>query len=119
MTHFALSISAGSNDLHLDEGGSLAVVTDASTVAQHVRQRLMTYRGEWFLDTTAGVPWLTDLMGKAYDPALAEAVLKAEVLATDGVAAIESFSIGFRGDVRELSIRDVTVRTMYDEVVSV
>lgn len=118
MTHLGLSLDPATNDLHLDGDGALIVVRDAAAVGQHARQRLMTYRGEWFLDTAAGVPWLSDIMGKAFDAALAEAVVKGEILDTDGVTAIESFSVGFAGKTRALIIKDVSVLTVYDEATS-
>jgi len=119
MTHYGLSIHPETNDLHLDGNGHLAVVTGAAAVAQHVRQRLKTFQGEWFLDTTAGVPWLAQLLGKQYDPALAEAVVKAEILNTHGVREITSFSVGFDHDSRALQIRGINVLTIYDDEVSV
>lgn len=106
-------------DLHLDASGNLALVRDAEAVAQHARQRLMTFEGEWFLDTTAGVPWLADLFGKAFDTALAEAVVKAELLDTDGVVEIASFSVRFGAVARNLIISDINVVTDYDEAVSI
>lgn len=119
MTHFGLSIDPDTNDLHLDARGSLSVVEGATAVAQHVRQRLKTFEGEWFLDTTAGVPWLAQIMGRAYDPALGEAVVKAEILDTDAVVEITSFSIAFNSERRELQIRDVEVFTTYNQEVRV
>lgn len=119
MSHFGLAIDPTTNDLFLDGSNNLGVVTGAKAVGQHIRQRLMTYRGEWFLDTTAGVPWLDEIMARRYDPALAEAVVKAEILDTDAVTEITSFSVGFVRDVRQLRIKDVNVMTTYDQEVSV
>lgn len=112
--HMGLAIDPDTNDLYLDQNNNLAVVHNAAAVAQHVRQRLKTFQGEWFLDTTAGVPWLAQIMGKQYDPALAEAVVKAEIMDTDAVVEITSFSVSFASDVRRLDIRDVGVMTEYD-----
>lgn len=106
-------------DLYLDSSGSLAVVRDAEAVGQHVRQRLMTYEGEWFLDRQAGVPWVRDIVGRQYDPVMAESVLKAEILDTDGVTDISSFSVRFDGEVRGLSAFNIDVATEYDQEVSV
>lgn len=117
--HIGLSIDPVSNDLYLDATNNLALATLAKAVGEHVRQRLMTYSGEWFLDTTAGVPWLEQIMGRGYDPALAEAVVKAEILDTDGVREITSFSIAFDNELRRLRIRDIAVLTIYDEEVQV
>lgn len=116
---FGLAIDQGTNDLILASDGNLATVNDAEAVGQHVRQRLQTFLGEWFLDTAAGVPWLTDILGRNYDPALAESVVKAEILATDGVEEILSFSVSFDRATRGLLIRSIEVRTMFDEVVTV
>lgn len=50
-----IALGHASNDLVLDETGSLVLVRDAEAVGQHARQRLMMFRGEWFLDPEAGV----------------------------------------------------------------
>lgn len=114
-----LAIDQDTGDVYLGEDGNIAMVTDAHAIGQHVRQRLGAYEGEWFLDTTAGVPWLNEILGKAYDPAIAEALVKAEILDTDGVTEITSFSVGFDRRSRGLMIRSVEVATEYDEEVSV
>ena len=119
MSHFGLAIDQTTNDLFFEADGNLAIVTDAEAVGQHVRQRLMTYSGEWFLDTTCGVPWLTELMGRQYDPALAEAVVKAEIVDTNGVTGIEDFSVSFTRDIRRLNIKNISITTIYDETVPV
>lgn len=101
-------------DLYLADDGQLAVVRDAEAVGQHARQRLMAHEGEWFLDRMVGVPWVRDILGKGYDPVLAEAVIKAEILDTDGVTGIRSFKVQFDRSVRNLSAHDIEVETVYD-----
>lgn len=110
-----LAIDPNTNDLFLRADGSLAVVTDALAVGQHVRQRLKTFENEWFLDSSAGVSWLTEIFGKQYDPAMAEAVVKAEIMDTDGVTEITGFSVQFFREKRDLDIYNVSVLTVYDE----
>lgn len=117
-THVGLAIDASTNDIFLDATGNLATVTDAEAVGQHAKQRLGTFAGEWFLDNAAGVPWLSQILGKGYDPALAEAVVKAEILDTDGVTEITSFSVSFDKTSRGVTINEVEVGTVYDETVS-
>lgn len=119
MKHFGLAIHPATNDLYLANTGDLAVVRDARAVGEHVRQRLMTFAGEWFLDTAAGMPWLDRIFAQQYDPALAEAIVKAEILDTEGVREITAFSVSFDPDVRRLNIKDIEVLTIYDETVSV
>ncbi|UQS95092.1 hypothetical protein Pam3_21 [Pseudanabaena phage Pam3] len=105
----------GIADIYLDASGNLSMVQNTEAVGQHARQRLMTYLGEWFLNKNVGVPWLRDLLGKGYDPVLAEAVIKAEILSTDGVTEITSFSIRFDQGRRALEAFDIEVTTEYDE----
>lgn len=121
MSHFALSLADrgdGIYDLHLEDTGDLATVIDSEAVGQHARQKLMTYYREWFLNTEVGVRWLQDIMGKDFDPGLSEAMVKAEILDTDGVVSIEGFSVSFARIRRELVINEITVLTTYDEVTS-
>lgn len=119
MTHFAPAIHPVSNDIYLDDSQNLAVVRTARAVGQHARQRLKAFRGEWFLDIDAGVTWLTDIMGRRYDPALAEAVVKATLMDTDGVTSIEGFSVSFVQEMRNLDIGDIVVVTIYNEAVTI
>lgn len=122
MGHVGLSLTPdefGIHDLHLASDGNIAVVRDAEAVGQHVRQRLKTFFGEWFMDTDAGVEWLTEILGNDYDPAKAEAVIKAEILATHGVREITGFSVRFNRTTRELAAYDVAVLTDYDEIIEV
>lgn len=105
-------------DLYLDATGNLAMVYDTQAIGQHARQRLMTYEGEWFLDKDVGVPWLRDIMGRQYDPVLAESVVKTCILETDGVTEITSFSVRFSRETRGVTAYDIDVLTIFDEVIS-
>lgn len=118
-SRIGLAIDQATNDLYFAADGNLVVATDAEAVGQHARQRLSTFQGEWFLDKTVGVPWLSQILGKRYDPALAEAVTKACLLATDGVTEITSFSVSFGRATRGLFIKSVNVLTDYDHEVRV
>lgn len=122
MTHTTLSMQKvvggvtvdGPQDLHLDEDGNLAFAFGADAVGQHARQRTKFHQGEWFLDTEAGVPWLNDVLGKQPDTTLAEALLKAELLDTDGVTAIDALSVRFDRQLRSIQFDRVDVSTIYD-----
>lgn len=118
-TFFAFAIDGKTNDLYLDATGNIATVTNAQAVGEHVRQRLQTYSGEWFLNTDVGVPWLSEILGQRYNPALAESVVKAEILRTEGVTGISSFSVSFNRDTRGVIIKDVTVTTIFEEDVRI
>ena len=108
---------AGISDIHLTADGHLVIVTNAEAVGQHASQRLQAFEGEWFLDTTAGVPWLERILGRKVDLPLAESVMKAEIMDTDGVTGIEAFDLRFDHKPRRLNLVRATVATEYDEEV--
>lgn len=104
-------------DVYLDDDGNLAMDTDRAAIKTHVRCRLMSWQGEWFLDRAAGVPWVQDLiMGGRFNPILAEAVIKAEILDTEGVKDVTAMSISFDGSKRGMIVKDFDVYTIFDEV---
>lgn len=65
----------------------------AERVAQSIGIRLRTWLGEWFLDTTHGVPYLERVLGKAPRPEIVEAILRAQILDVASVRSIKSFSL--------------------------
>jgi hypothetical protein len=93
--------------------------TDAEATAQNVMSRLQLLQGEWFLDTSAGVPYLENdyvtrsLTQKPTDLSYVEAVIKQTILDTDGVDSITSFSMSFDTNTRKLVI-SATLSTIYD-----
>jgi hypothetical protein len=107
----------GVPDLALTADGNLEMVTDAEAVGQHAAQRLHTFEGEWFLDTTAGVVWLDKILGRSVDLPLASSVIKAELMDTDGVTGIESFDLRFDRAIRRLDLARCVISTEYDEAV--
>lgn len=118
MSYFAPSLDA-SHDLHLDDDGNLAVVTDAAAVAQRVTQHLKFWEGEWFLDTTVGVPWMEFVFVRPFDQAVSETVLKDALLGVPGVTGIVAFGIDFQPSRREFQAYDVQLQTEFDEVVTI
>mgnify|MGYP001384010779 CR=1 FL=1 len=119
MSRVGIAIDQATNDIYMSDTGDIAIVRDAEAVGQHVRQRLQTYSEEWFLDQSIGVPWLDEVLGLSYNPVLAESIVKAEIMDTDLVTGITSFSVGFNRQTRGLIIKDVSINTTYDEEVSI
>jgi hypothetical protein len=61
MKAFALDAN---NDIHFDELGRLATVSDAELTAQRIRTRLRWHRGEWAQDLTRGVDYIGQVFVK-------------------------------------------------------
>lgn len=77
-------IAINDNDLSLVDGGD--------EVKQRLTQRLRTFLGEWFLDTSLGVPYYEEVLVKSPNGRLAEAAIKAEIRATPGVLDLLAFT---------------------------
>lgn len=83
-------------DLTLDANGDIALAAEPYALAQDAASAIMTFLGECYWNTTIGVPWLTQILGKAPSLALlkAQLVAAAETVADVASAAvyISSFS---------------------------
>lgn len=91
---------------------------DAEATAQNVRTRLELLQGEWFLDVSAGIPYLDNqyvtkaITDKPADLAFTEAAIQQEILDTDGVSAITSFESEFDADTRVFDAQ-ATIQTEF------
>lgn len=99
------------NDIFL-RNGAIAMTTDGAEVMQHVRSRLLFYRGEWFLDITAGVPYFQEVFVKPANIARVESLIKEEILNTPGVLRLIDFSLDFDATTRLLNAT-VSAETTY------
>lgn len=93
-----------SNNLILGANGQLTTVDEGAEVVQHVRSRLLFYRGESPIDTTQGVPYFEQIFVKPTNLPLAESLLKTEILQTSGVAALTDFGLQYDSNSRELTV---------------
>lgn len=116
--HVALSIDQDTGDLKL-VGNSLVLATGAEAVGQHARQRIGTFYGEWFLDKTIGLQWLTEIFAQGYKPDLAAAVVKGTLASTDGVTEVIGLAVNYDDVSRGLIVTDAEVATVYGESVTV
>ncbi|RQZ78853.1 hypothetical protein DF056_20895 [Burkholderia cepacia] len=87
------------------------LVNTPEAVGQAVLTRLRLHRGEWFLDTTVGMPWETDVVGK-YTTGTADAAIRACILGTTGVVEITAYASSRDSDTRALTVT-ATITTLY------
>lgn len=95
-------------------GGQSAFYRDTPEApAQAVQTRLALFEGEWFLDTTEGMPWQTKVLGSntsaTRDPAIRE-----RILGTEGVSEIAAYSSSRDPDTRAFTVT-ATITTAYGE----
>lgn len=90
-------------DLLLDENNDLVFFNGplkreyttqplVQVVAQRLLILLQTWQGEWFLDTTYGIPYWQNILGKKTSKAAVDLILQQKILAENGVKEITYFS---------------------------
>lgn len=108
-------------DIKLTSDGEIDLSTydlefafDADYIMQKLLIVLRTFLGEWFLDTSAGIPYFEDILKKNYDPSRVESVLKSAILDVPGVDQITAFDMNLI-DPRTLVVT-FTVTTDFGEL---
>lgn len=113
-------------DFRLNENWDLSPgeVTGSDEVMQRLKLRLLRELGEWFLDTTAGLPWYQDghgmLGAKMSQQSSVLLLIRRCVMGTEGVKAIEklttryilgnrTFSVYIRVILTDRTVRELTL----------
>lgn len=108
-----LALSELDHDLYFPDI-DLRVVKDADQLEQNLRIRLQFFLNEWFLDSSAGLPFYTDILVKNPNIPNIENIIKAHIIDTVGVTEILEFNSDFDNSLRTYSI-DFKVRTIFGE----
>lgn len=90
--------------------GDLVLTSDVDPegtdpVLQSVLQNLSLALGEWFLDLSAGIPWLQQILVKNPDQSKIDAILRNAILATPGIVRLNSYSFDLSLATRSGSIQ--------------
>ncbi|CAB3744729.1 MULTISPECIES: hypothetical protein [Achromobacter] len=98
-----LALSAD-HDLDLDLLGRTSFVDGAERIAQQIKTTLLTFLGEWFLDTTFGVPYFDDVLVKSPNRASIEAIFRARIRAVPDVARVRGLELQIERQLRVLRV---------------
>jgi hypothetical protein len=95
----------------------VVIVEDANQVALAVQVAINTFRGEWFLNTEAGVPYYQNVLGKKVVATTAEfdSVIRAAVLGVEGVNRIVAYESSFDDRSRQYTVA-FTADTIYGPI---
>ena len=102
-------------DIKLDNTGDIEIedndvslLEGSEAVKQHLKIRFQTYFGEWFADTSIGVPWFQDILIKSPDYTVVGEILKATIIETPGVNDLTSFSFDIEGREATMEFKAIT-----------
>lgn len=91
--------------------GDLIVTTDIQfstgleAVAQGIRQRLLLFAEEWFLNLEVGVPWFQEILGRKFNEDRARPAFRDAILRTPAVAELVDLALNFDPETRILDVR--------------
>lgn len=86
------------------KGGDLGLVHDVDAIVQEVNIRLRFFLAEWFLDKTAGVPYLQEIVVKSPVLAAVKSVLRDEILNCAGIDSVTSLELELDQSTRQLTV---------------
>ncbi|XTZ36837.1 hypothetical protein ACQYRI_12595 [Salmonella enterica] len=92
-------------------GDNTWLINTPETVTQAVKTRFELWRGQWFLDTTAGMPWMQSVLGK-HKPDTWGIIIRKYILETPGVKSIISFDTTINTSTRRIQFTAV-IDTFY------
>ena len=79
-------------DIKLDDSGNIALAADPDSLAQDAASAIKTFVGECYWDTTVGIPYLTQVLGKSPPTiALLKELFVDAALTVPGVATAQCF----------------------------
>lgn len=84
--------------------GDLRLFDGAEQVRQQIQIKLKLWRGEWFLDTEFGTPYLQSILGKQLTLSGAITALRKAIKEVDGVQSISDFAYQYSNRLRTLSV---------------
>jgi len=84
-------------DLVVDVAGDIAVASEPYSLAQDAASAIRLFQGELWYDTTRGVPYFQQILGKSPPVPLLKAKLIAAALTVPDVASAKVFISGIAG----------------------
>lgn len=98
------------------ENYKLVLLEGVELIEQRLRQRLKFFRGEWYLDTSQGVPYFQEILRKGISRARVESALKQAIVTTPGVLELVRFEMDYDPALRELRL-NFRARVEGDQIV--
>lgn len=98
-------------DYTFGSGDDTWLINSPGAVAQAVKTRFELWYGQWFLDTTAGTPWIQSVLGKQ-KPDVYNLAIRQRILETQGVNSIIDFNTNVNTSTRRVTFT-ATIDTIY------
>lgn len=114
---YDLKLDPLTHDLLL--AGDGALIEGPQRITQQIKCTLLTLYGEWFLDTSFGVPYLESIMVKNPNRSEIEAILKDRIIDVPDVTGVRQMAIQIDREMRTLSVEFVATTDYGDLPISI
>ena len=86
-----LLLNPDTHDMVFVNGGCPVTVAQQDIVAQRLKITLMTFLGEWFLDTELGIPYFQQILTKVRNKATVDSIFQQAILNDPGVLEMVAY----------------------------
>lgn len=114
---YDLKLNTATHDIELSDLNDLQIISDIERVKQQIKIRLLTFLGEWFLDTRVGIPWLENILAKNPNESYIKSLIYDQIIGVKGVKEIINIDISTNKIDRTMKI-NFKVSTIYGELES-
>lgn len=94
-----------SHDCVFINGATPVTLERTDVVAQRLKIKLLTFRGEWFLDTSYGIPYWQRILGLKIRKSDLDLIFQQAILEERGVKEITFFRSSFSSRIYSLTFR--------------
>jgi len=103
---YDIQLDRDTHDLVIDPGtGDIQLLDGPRRIAQQIKVTLLAFLGEWFLDTSFGVPYLEEVMIKNPRSSTLQAIFRAKITDVPGVTGrIRRLEFDFNRATRDLRV---------------
>ncbi|EIL3224592.1 TPA: hypothetical protein ACUK8L_000582 [Escherichia coli] len=100
-------------DYTFGQGDDTFLINSPECVAQAVKTRFELWKGQWFLDTTEGTPYIQSVLGKQR-PEVYNLAIRDRISSTPGVLSILAFDTVNESTTRRVTFT-ATINTIYGQ----
>lgn len=98
-----LKLNEISGDLEITSG-DLSLTEGEDTIKQHIMNILKSFKGEWFLDITSGIPYYSSVFKKNPNPQTLDFIFKDAIANAAGVKELTFFDLTLDRSTRKLKL---------------
>ena len=108
---YDIALQIGRHDLMATDGGDILLIDNAERVAQQIQIKLKSFLGEWFLDTSYGVPYFEYILVKQPNMTHIRSILRQQISDVSDVSKVQELTLSLDRQNRALAVEYVAETT--------